>query len=407
MSATTDGFRFAADAGEADIAPLSRIIHHAFAGPLDGCEKWVRESGLENWRLLRADPGGVPVAGLLRVPMGQHFGGRSVPMLGIAGVAVAPEARGRGLARRLMQATLREAASARSDGAAAISCLYPSTPALYRQVGYELAGHRFFTTMPVGRIDVRERGGGEIRPLTDEDDAAVRACYAGFAAAFEGTLDRGAYCWSRVRESRGTRYAGFGVTSASGGLDGYVYFSQERNPRTGYHDVMISDLAFVTADAGRRLLSFLADFATTAESAVFFGGPMHPLVSLMASRHYSVEKRDYWMVRVLDVARAISARGFPAGVRSEVAIDIADDLITENTGTWMIRVADGRASATRSPASSDALRCDIGAIAPLYSGLYTVRQLALLGRVQGSPAAIAAADATFRGAGTPWMSDMF
>lgn len=45
---------------------------------------------------------GAPAASLVRVPVGQRFGGRSVPMLGIAGVAVPPERRGGGLARRLM-----------------------------------------------------------------------------------------------------------------------------------------------------------------------------------------------------------------------------------------------------------------------------------------------------------------
>ncbi len=64
-------------------------------------------------RLLRE--GGTDVACALRVPMGQFFGGRSVAMMGVAGVAVAPEARGRGLATRVMQEVLREA---REEGGA-------------------------------------------------------------------------------------------------------------------------------------------------------------------------------------------------------------------------------------------------------------------------------------------------
>lgn len=379
------------------------MITHGFAGTLEGSEQWIRASGLQHLRVVRESEHVAPSACMLRIPMAQYFGGRSVSMLGVAGVATAPEARGRGLGRRMMAEVVREAAR---DGFA-ITALYPSTPALYRQVGYEFAGHRFVTTIPVGRIDVRDRAGA-VRPLTDTDDAAVRACYARFASAFDGLLDRGEYCWGRVRDSRGTKYAGFGIDNDRGGLDGYIYISQQRDPKTGFHDVATTDVVFATAAAGRRLLGLLADFATVGENATIWGGPIHPLVCLMSSRHYTVEKKDYWMVRLLDVVRAFESRGYSPGVRGQATLEITDDLIPGNAGTWTVRIENGRASVARTTNSSDAVHCHIRAIGPLFTGLYTVRQLALLGWIEGSDAAIAAADAAFAGSGGgPWMMDMF
>ena len=60
-------------------------------------------------------------------PFGQFFGGRSVRAGGVAGVAVAPEARGRGHAQRVMRASI---ADQRVRGEAN-SILDPATTSLY------------------------------------------------------------------------------------------------------------------------------------------------------------------------------------------------------------------------------------------------------------------------------------
>ncbi len=91
----------------------ARLIAHACAMPAEGASQWLCNSGLEHVRVLEEE--GQVRACLLRIPMGQHFGGRAVPMIGIAGVAVAPEWRGRGTARRLMEACVREVVDAHVD----------------------------------------------------------------------------------------------------------------------------------------------------------------------------------------------------------------------------------------------------------------------------------------------------
>src|SRR5262245_8366746 len=105
-----------------DLPAVTRLIVHAFAGTPAGTQAWLKFAGQEHVRVVREDGNREPRACLLRVPMGQYFGGRPVSMLGIAGVAVAPEARGRGLAKRMMQEAVIEAAR---DGFA-LSALYPS-----------------------------------------------------------------------------------------------------------------------------------------------------------------------------------------------------------------------------------------------------------------------------------------
>ncbi|MCW5776032.1 MAG: GNAT family N-acetyltransferase [Phycisphaeraceae bacterium] len=389
-----------APAAQPDIDAVIRATSLAFAGPPDATEAWLRAAGLDSVRVLH--DAGAPAASLVRIPMGQFFAGRSVPMLGIAAVAVPPERRGGGLARRLMAAALREA---HADGFA-LSTLYASTQAFYRQVGYEQAGLLFRTTLPLRTIGVRDRS-LPVRPLGTDDEQAVRECYGAFAARSNGTLDRGPYCWQRTRAMRGERYAGFGVPSPDrpGALDAYVFYAQRRKPDSGRHDAAISDLAFTNARAGRRLLGFLADLATVGDDAVFHGPPLHPLLTLMDQQFHTSTFVDVWMLRIVRVREALEARGYPAHADATLTLDIADDLIHDNAGPWTLRVRDGRASVERA-AGTLALRLTIRGFGAIYSGLYSATQAAALGLVDGDADALAAADAIFA-SNTPWMTDRF
>jgi predicted acetyltransferase len=311
---------------------------------------------------------------------------------------VAPEARGRGLAGKLMRAALQEIAA---EGVP-LSGLYPATYPLYRRVGYEHAGHRFEYRLPVRGITGGDRSLA-VRAVEEKDREPIRACYSAFASCFNGPLDRGDYIWSRVEKNRETVYYGFVAESPERGIEGYLYLSQTRKPERGRHDVAVSDLAFVSERAGRRLLAFFEDFSSMADEVVFYGGPLHPLCSLMAEQRYTLQLRDHWMIRIVDVAGAIAGRGFGCD-RAEVHVDLADDVLPQNAGRWVLRVEDGVGSAERGGRGD--LGMDIRALASVYSGLCSPEQLTALGRCSGHPTAVRRAAAMFAGT-TPWMGDMY
>ena len=391
-----------AAATPADIPTLKRLIHHAFSTPAEAADKWIEKTGVGEFRMVRDGVGGEAAACLLRIPMAQYFGGRTVPMLGVAAVAVAPEARGRGLARWMMTEFVSEA---QREGFA-LGALYPSTQALYRSVGYEQAGYRFATKMPVNRIEVGTRG-ARVRGLLDGDDQAVRACYRAFASRFNGTLDRGGYCWERARSVRDMSFSGFGVENADGGLDGYLFMTQLRDAGTMEATIQVSDCAFLTGAAGLRLLGFLSDFTTTITTATICGAPLLPLLSLMDSHHAKTEKQDVWMLRILDVERALGERGYSGHVSTRLCLEVQDGVLPSNAGSWTMEVEGGRCRVSRGKGAGPAVRCTVNALGALYSGLYTASQAAVLGWVEGDTAALQTADAVFGGGGVPWMTDYF
>ncbi len=379
-----------------DLGAVLRLLNHAFATPTDAGERWIGSMGVEHVRVLRTARG--VEACLVRIPMGQYFGGRSVPMLGVAGVAVAPESRGRGLAREIMRELVAEGAR---EGTA-ISTLYPSTQALYRQVGYEAAGHRHQVRIAATHIGVRERG-GEVVALGGGHEGDVRAGYARFAAKFDGMLDRGEYAWSRVRDFRGTLYTGFGVVG-EGGLAGYVYLHQRRNPETMRQDLLVSDFVFDGAWAGRRLWGFLADFATVADEVRFFGGAWHPALHLLDQQRQRVEFGNYWMTRVLDAPAAFAARGYAPGLDAEIQLEINDDLVDANTGRWVLRVRDGRGTLERGGRGE--VRLGPRGLAACFSGLVSGPALEACGLAEGDGARLALLGGMLA-TGSPWMVDFF
>jgi predicted acetyltransferase len=388
-----------------DDAELS--VYGSIAGDCFGIEEadvgpWLERVGRPNVRVLR-DRGTI-VAGLALVPMGQWFGGRSVPMTGIAAVGVPPAERGRGRAAALMRAVVAELAEA----GVPLSALYPSTTALYRQSGYEVAGSRFALALQPSRIGVRDHTLSARRVTPDDEPVIVEAARR-LAAAAPGHLDRGDYIWGRIRDPRKARVSGY-VVEVDGQVEGWAYLEQrEAQPREfPPFDLLVHDIGALTQRAGRRLLTLLADHGTMCRRVVLIGGPSHPLLMLLPERHYELELHLPWMLRLVDVPAALTARGWPVGLSGQLVLELSDDLLGGNAGRFRLEVAGGSARVRAAAAGDGAprLALDVRGLAPLYSGHATPRQLVMAGLAEGDETAQDVAEALFAGP-APTMADMF
>ena len=384
-------------AREEEHPALGLLLNRSFAtsGDEQTSQDWVAQHDPDRPRVLR-DEGGL-AACLLRLPMGQFFGGRSVPTLGIAGVGVPAERRGQGLAKRLMTECLREA---RRDGFA-LSTLYASTFRLYRHVGYERAGQRFVVKVDPQQLSA-PRTSAVMRPLTEEDEPVVRELYVTYARAGTGLLDRGPDLWLRVRNP-GMKPACGAAVVEDGQVTGYVRWVQVDGEGRNF-DLVASDHAAATPTAARRLLAFLASHGTLAHQVVWFGGPGEPLLALLDTTRFELKHWDDWMLRLVDVPQALEARGYAGAVSGEVHLELEDDLFEENGGRFVLRVADGRGTVERG--GDGGLVTSVRALAPHYTGHLTATQLRTTGWLQGDDASCALADALFAGP-APWMPDFF
>jgi predicted acetyltransferase len=148
----------------------------------------------------------------------------------------------------------------------------------------------------------------------------------------------------------------------------------------------------------------LADHATLGESVVWHGGADHPLLQLLDDRHYDARGLQHWMLRLVDVPRALEARGYPPLSAVELELEVRDEILPKNAGRLVLAVEAGRGKVRRGGRGS--LRADVRALAALYSGYARATALATMGLVEGDREALAKADALFASA-APSMPDFF
>ena len=139
---------------EGDLQASHDVSRLAFGGPR-GC---TVSSDASERRAFGAFDGQRLVAKVALRDYHQWWGGLEVPMVGIAGVATAPEARGRGLVRDLLALAL-------TDAPQPLSVLYPTAPAIYRRLGWEIVGTLDTTRVPIGLLS----GTGTVRAATGAD----------------------------------------------------------------------------------------------------------------------------------------------------------------------------------------------------------------------------------------------
>jgi predicted acetyltransferase len=385
-----------------DLEALAPIVGWAFGGGTSRALDWLRVSGAPHVRVACLE--GRVSGGLLEIPMGQWFGGKSVPTLGLAGVAIAPEARGQGLALSLLRATVREA---RARGVA-LSTLYPSTFSLYRKAGYELAGSYCRFTLQLRQLPRRLRQ-LPVEALGESLQPAIEGAYREVARHHPGYLDRGAYVWNRVRRPDLELARAFGVSGPSG-LESYAYLKVTA-PRRLPLELTLSDFVSRTPAALASMLAFLADHLTTAERATWTGGPCDPRLLGIPERAISAVIEDYWMLRLIDVGAALLARGYPDGGPVEVALDlhVEDELLPENSRCYPLRVEAGTARLDAPAAGAGTVpevRLSVGALAALYSGFVSPAQLVFSRQLQADARGLGALSALFSGP-APGLCDFF
>lgn len=385
------GFRVAE---AADLDDLAQAVGWAFGITTQAAADWLVSAGLEKLRVVERERR--LAGGLMVIPMGQWFGGNSVPMLGIAGVAVAPEARGRGIARSLMRRTL---ADARGNGVA-LSALYPATLTLYRLAGYELAGARFRFTARLKELPLGGRE-HEVHPIEESDREDVERAYRAWALVRAGALDRGEYIWRRVRTPREGAARGF-LVRGKAGVEGYLYATQRPRAAGGY-DLCLTDFVALSAHAARALLGLLADHRSTGELVVWHGGYPDPLHFELPEFATTVELHEHFMLRIVHAEAALRARGFPKR-DADVDLELTDAELPDNAGRYRLAVRSGRAEVTRG--GNGAVRLDVRALATLYSGFVRASDLARSGRVTGDAASLESLDALFAGP-APALGDFF
>jgi predicted acetyltransferase len=341
--------------------------------------------------IIGAFDGGRLVGSARYHPMRQWWHGRSMPMAGVAGVKVAPEARGCGIGSAMMAMLLDEI----SDRGFPVSVLFPTTAPLYRRMGWEIAGGRYETVLPAGALTAladpdQPAATGQVSPgqvspglrrATPADGAAI--------VAVEGLVhERLLHCGPTTREPAILR-------DWLDDEDHFTYLADDGflsyRWSADMEEIEVEELIAASPGTARAFWQLLASYATMASRVRAVLAPGDPVTWLTRDPAATTSQLETWMLRLVDAPAAIAARGYPAGASVSARLDLTDPVRPANSGCWALEVSDGAGQLTRladaAPGTSAvALRLGSRGLAALYAGV-PVPTLRLAGLAAGGDTA--------------------
>lgn len=319
----------------------------------------------------------------------QLWGGRALPMAGIAGVVVAPEWRGRGVARLLMVATLARAVELGD----VLSVLFPAVAAPYRRLGWEMAGATSRTSLPAEALRDLRAPEVRVRRATAADTDQIVECMRREAA-----LSR--YCGPLELTADDVRH----LLADSDNFcyvapDGFLAYAWDGN------DLRVERLVAESTETTRALWAVVGSGASVVRRVRTYLPAQDPIHWILDGKAEPEVQEDRWMLRVLDAPTAIAARGFPAGISVQVPLELVDPWADRCDGSFRLRVDDGSGELIPAEVSSGAVTLGPNGLAALYAGtpMSTLRRSGLAER--GSARHDELLDAAF--ASRPFMVDSF
>ena len=330
--------------------------------------------------------------------MRQWWRGRSVPMAGVAGVKVAPEERGRGVGRVLMTRLIADMAG----NGYPVSTLYPATAPLYRSLGWEFAGAKYETKLPLTALATMigpDPATADDAIAADTQVAGLRRAGPADGAAVVATLDR---VYATLRDCGPATHEPGYVASWLDDADHFAYLAGDGflsyRWADGTDTIRIEILAAASAPTARafwRIVSSHGSMAGTVRASL---PPEDPVSWLTREPVATTRQIEGWMLRCLDAPAAVAARGFPQAAQARIRLELSDPLIDGNCGQFELAISAGNGQLT--PAAgrqAAALRLGPRGFAALYGGvpLSTLRRAGLA--AGGSAADDDALDTAFGG----------
>lgn len=319
----------------------------------------------------------------------QFWGGQPVPMSGIAGVVVAPDYRGRGVASLLMRA-LAERSIELGDS---VSALYPATLAPYRRSGWEVVGAQHRITIDSAHLRGLSSPYVRVRPGSTADVDRVQR------------LLEQSYTTRRIN---GAKLLSRGDIEEALADDAFSYFCDDGFVLYEWHEgnLVVTCLVAGSEATARALWSVVGSGSSIAKQVHAYVSPDDPIPLLLPEEaaHEVIQTR--WMFRLLDVTAAMAARGFTNRVSGSALLSLSDPLLPSQSGTWRLEVEGGRAELARTGHSDEALRLGPNGLACLYAGtsLHALRTAGLV--TDGRADVDDFLDAAFAGS-TPYLLEYF
>ena len=393
-----------------DMGQFGMLAGYVYGGAYgDGPDNLVASVTRPEWTLCAFD-GNRLVSSFSTVPFTMRANGVALPIGGISAVGTLPEYRRRGLVRRIMTRAFADM----RDGGRPVAALWASQAAIYQRYGFAMASA--LRSYAVDTVDIGFHDGDGSSSRVERLDVAsgydlIKDVYVHFVADRMGYLHRARPLWLHnafeEREADGPVH--IALSRGASGPDGYAVYTLREGRRdhpARSQEIFVRDLAWLSPGAYRSLWMYFKRHDLVGRVSWNSAPSDDPAIEYFLEPRL-LEARDnegFWL-RLVDVAAALKGRGWTSD--GEISITVREDSLAPwNTGSYRLTVSGGTADVAPCPTGTD-IEISVKALASLYTGRRSARELSAWGLLNGDADAVQRADNLFATRHAPHCPDHF
>ncbi len=393
-----------------EMGQLGELGGYVYGGSFgDGPDNVVATANLPDWTLCALVDGKL-VSSFTAIPFTMRANGNAVALAGVSTVGTQPEYRRQGFLRRIQT----QAFADMRDRGQSLAALWASQAAIYQRYGYAMT-----TVLRSYRVDTTDIsfhdgdwGSGHIERLSVNDAFdVIKSIYIRFVENRTCYLHRSKALWLQNAmeeiEGQGPVHAGVHFDE-EGTADGYVIYTLRGGKvdhATRGQEIIVRDMAWLSMDGYRSMWEWLKRHDLVGRVSYQTAAADDPAVELFAEPRllHGVDHEGIWL-RIVDATGALEERAYSS--EGEISISLTDDPLTPWNNRSIRLEASPEGAHVTSSKSSD-LQMSAKALASLYSGFRTARQLLAWGLIEGEDRAIDTADRLFASSHAPHCPDHF
>jgi predicted acetyltransferase len=316
-------------------------------------------------------------------PVQMWLSGVPVKVGAVAGVAVLPEYRRRGIAGKMMKFSIvRMFAEGQS-----LSVLFPFSHKYYQEFGYGTIGDLHAYCINPNNLPVFEEA-HKVRAFNPEDLPMMRVMYKGQLTWRNGWFTRSNEWWDKVIE----RWPEIMVFDNDGSIEGY-YSYEKKTGNKGERELHIREFFAAEDAAYRGLIGYLAA-QNEADVIEYLAPPDTPLRHALRQPIADDAENRGWifndlchvtpgpMGRIINLPVALTTRFYARHMSGERVIKARDPLIPTNEEPLLFRLVDGRAETRPVSDRKPQIEADIGTLSQILCGYLSAMDARRLGRLQ-------------------------
>ena len=393
-----------------EMGQLGELGGYVYGGSFgDGPDNVVATANLPDWTLCALVDGKL-VSSFTAIPFTMRANGNAVALAGVSTVGTQPEYRRQGLLRRIQT----QAFADMRDRGQSVAALWASQAAIYQRYGYAMT-----TVLRSYHVDTTDIGfhdgvwgSGCVERLSVNDAFdVIKSIYIRFVENRTCYLHRSKALWLQNAmeeiEGQGPIHAGVHYDE-EGKADGYIIYTLRANKvdhATRGQEIIIRDMAWLSIDGYRSMWEWLKRHDLVGRVSYQTAAVDDPAVELFAEPRllHGVDHEGIWL-RVVDATSALGDRAYSS--EGEITIGLTDDPLTPWNNRSIRLEASPEGAHVTSSKSAD-LQTSAKALASLYSGFRTARQLRAWGLIEGEDHVIDTADRLFASSHAPHCPDHF